>query len=148
MAAFQPLVVDVKRHSTEDGPGIEASCSLRGCPLRCSFCANPEAQHPRVEIAFYLDRCDGFALCAAVCPYDAIELEGPERIRRDLCQRAVAPAPRCVQLGALRLIGKAYSLQELAEYLLEGQALLRVFPRASRSPAASRPCIRTMWSRS
>jgi pyruvate formate lyase activating enzyme len=117
MGAFQPLVVDVKRHSTEDGPGIRSVVFFKGCPLRCSFCANPEAQNPRVEIAFYLDRCNGSALCAAVCPYDAIELEGSERIRRDLCQRCGACTEVC-PTGALQLIGKAYSPQELAEYLL------------------------------
>jgi len=51
-----PLIVDIKRDSLEDGPGMRSVVFFKGCPLRCTFCHNPECQSPDPEIAFSLRR--------------------------------------------------------------------------------------------
>lgn len=116
-ATSRPLVVDIKRHSLEDGPGIRSVVFFKGCPLRCSFCQNPESQSPASEIAFSRQRCIGAGLCVAACPTGAVDLALPGRIRRDLCTLCGACAAAC-PTGALRIIGKAYEPEELAEVLL------------------------------
>lgn len=113
----RPLVVDIKRHSLEDGPGIRSVVFFKGCPLRCDFCQNPESQSPAPEIAFSSRRCMAAGLCVNACPAGAIDPALPGRVRRDLCTLCGACAEAC-PTEALQLIGRAYEPEELAEVLL------------------------------
>ncbi len=112
-----PLIVGVKRHSLEDGPGIRSVVFFKGCPLRCVFCQNPETQDPRAEIAFSAAACVGCGACVEACPAGAIDPESPLRVRRRRCDRCGACARACPG-GALSLVGAYYSPDALAEILL------------------------------
>ena len=112
-----PLIVDIKRHSLEDGPGIRSVVFFKGCPLRCVHCQNPECQDTEVEIAFSPRECIGCGECADACPEKAIDMERPGRIRREKCVRCGACADVCPGNG-LRAIGKTYSVDALMEILL------------------------------
>lgn len=112
-----PLIVDIKRHSLEDGPGIRSVVFFKGCPLRCIFCQNPEAQAPEVEIAFSARECIHCGRCADACPQKAIELEHPGRIRRERCICCGTCVSACPGKG-LSLIGSYYPVDGLAELLL------------------------------
>lgn len=117
MEVRRPLIVEVKRGSLEDGPGIRTVVFFKGCPLRCVFCQNPEAQGPGPEIAFVAQRCIRCGSCSAQCQQNAIDLLASSRIDRrrcDLCGRCAAECPS----GALRLIGKYWPVETLAELLL------------------------------
>jgi pyruvate formate lyase activating enzyme len=116
-APFYPLIVDIKRCSLDDGPGIRSVVFFKGCPLRCSFCQNPETQSPKVEIAFSRQRCIGEGLCVEACPYEAISMALPGLINRSACVRCDACSEACPS-GALRRIGAAYEPDALAEVLL------------------------------
>ena len=72
-----PLVIDIKRYSFEDGPGIRSVVFFKGCPLRCIFCHNPEAQKPGPEIAFSEAQCVECGACEQACPLGAVDLEFP-----------------------------------------------------------------------
>jgi pyruvate formate lyase activating enzyme len=119
-----PLVVEIKRHSLEDGPGIRSVVFFKGCPLRCSFCQNPEAQAPYLEIAVSPDRCIHCGRCVEVCPLGAIDPERPGVIDRALCDRCGACADVC-PTPALRRIGVAYPPEALAEVLLRDRHFYR-----------------------
>ena len=84
------IVFDIQRFSLHDGPGIRTTAFLKGCPLSCAWCQNPESQKANPEIAFYAERCARCFACRGACPERAI-LDGPER-RVDYA--------RCIGCGA------------------------------------------------
>lgn len=112
-----PLIVDIKRHSLEDGPGIRSVVFFKGCPLRCIFCHSPETQSRGVEIAFSPRECIHCGSCRDACPQGAIDLEFPGRIQREKCISCGTCAGVCPGKG-LRLIGSYYSVETLTEILL------------------------------
>ncbi|MDH3892389.1 MAG: glycyl-radical enzyme activating protein [candidate division Zixibacteria bacterium] len=113
----QPLVVDIKRHSLEDGPGIRSVVFFKGCPASCMFCQNPETQNPETEIVFRAARCIGCASCGKACRHGAIDLAMVGRIHRDRCSRCGNCALACPS-SALEVVGKAYSVEALTEILM------------------------------
>jgi pyruvate formate lyase activating enzyme len=112
-----PLIVDIKRHSLEDGPGIRSVVFFKGCPLQCVFCQNPETQDPGVELAFFPKKCIGCGSCAEVCPEEAINLDLHGRIHREKCIRCGQCADVCPG-NALMLLGAYYPAKTLTEILL------------------------------
>ena len=119
-----PLIVDIKRHSLEDGPGIRSVVFFKGCSLRCIFCHNPEAQDPRAEITFSERKCIGCGKCADSCSEGAINLSSQKRIDRDKCVRCGNCARVCPG-NALRLVGCYYPVEALTEILLRDLTFYR-----------------------
>jgi len=116
MGSF-PLIVEIKRHSLHDGPGIRSVVFFKGCPLRCTFCHSPETQDAKVDIVFSASECLRCGKCAEACPQNAIDLSSPERINRDQCIRCGRCAGVCPGKG-LRRIGQFYPVDCLVEILL------------------------------
>ena len=68
------LVFDIKRYAINDGPGIRVTIFLKGCPLACRWCHNPESISPKVQKMYSVDKCIGCGECVKVCPMHACEL--------------------------------------------------------------------------
>ncbi len=66
------LVTNIQRFSVNDGPGIRTTLFLKGCPLRCAWCHNPETINPHQEFFFNSEKCKKCGSCAKVCPEGAI----------------------------------------------------------------------------
>jgi pyruvate formate lyase activating enzyme len=73
-AMMIPLITEIQRFCLQDGPGMRTTIFLKGCPLKCPWCHNPETQNPRQELYFYQDKCTGCGKCAEVCPAGATSI--------------------------------------------------------------------------
>ena len=77
MGAMTPTapIFDIQRFSLHDGPGIRTSVFLKGCPLSCCWCHNPEGVNPDTELWYNEGRCIHCEYCVAVCPHGALSHE-------------------------------------------------------------------------
>ncbi len=120
-----PLIFDIHRFALDDGPGIRTTVFMKGCPLSCAWCHNPESIRVERELAFYPDRCILCGSCKAVCPEAAISARPFVHIDRDRCTSCGRCADIC-PAAAIRMMGKEYSLEELLEIILRDRHFFNV----------------------
>lgn len=113
-------VANIQRFCSDDGPGIRTTVFLKGCPLRCAWCHNPETQLLLPQISFDIDRCLLCAACVRACDHDAFTLDAPypDRNKCVNCGECVEACPT----GARKFIGDRYSVDELYELLAKDGA--------------------------
>lgn len=75
-------IFNIQHYSIHDGPGIRTNVFLKGCPLRCLWCSNPESQNKAPQLMFRADRCTACGACVMVCPVNAISFND-STIRND-----------------------------------------------------------------
>jgi pyruvate formate lyase activating enzyme len=116
------LVFNIQRYSIHDGPGIRTVVFLKGCPLRCAWCDNPESQKFSPEVMFFEKECIGCGACIEVCKANAIapspSVSTPDRIFRDRCSACGACVERC-PAKALRMVGKTMSSEDIIGEVLK-----------------------------
>ncbi|MHB1000820.1 MAG: glycyl-radical enzyme activating protein [Armatimonadota bacterium] len=113
------LIFDIQRFSIHDGPGIRTTVFLKGCPLNCAWCHNPESQYNKPEIAFYSHKCIGCGRCFKSCVNGGI-IPGDEHIDRAKCVVCGACAKLCPP-EALRLIGRVAPVDEVVGVVMRDQ---------------------------
>src|SRR5574341_1754157 len=74
-AEISGLVFNIMRYSLHDGPGIRTTVFLKGCPLSCWWCHNPESQSFQPSLMYYQERCRQCGDCRAACPHGAIDTQ-------------------------------------------------------------------------
>lgn len=109
MSALTAPVFEIQSFCIHDGPGIRSVVFLKGCPLRCLWCANPESQSARPEVFVYPEKCVGCGICTAACPTGAANLAKTDRER---CTGCGACARAC-QAGARVLSGRDMTVAEV-----------------------------------
>ena len=80
-------VTNIQRFSVHDGPGIRSTVFLKGCPLSCIWCQNPEAMSRNPDIMHFQDQCIGCQKCVALCPHDCFKWQGKTEFRSNKCDR-------------------------------------------------------------
>lgn len=110
-------VFDIQRFSVHDGPGIRSTLFLKGCPLRCAWCQNPEGLEATIRLWHFPNLCDRCGICVEVCPQRALTLgaEGVEidRSACDLCGKCIDACPR----NALAFDGRDLEVDEAVAQL-------------------------------
>lgn len=110
------LIFDVMRFSLHDGPGIRTTVFLKGCPLGCWWCHNPEGLASEPEVVYVEERCVRTGECVAACPHHAITWhDGPFR-DASICQKCGTCAAAC-PTGATQMIGRWVTVQQLMDEL-------------------------------
>jgi pyruvate formate lyase activating enzyme len=112
---------NIQQFSTEDGPGIRTTVFLKGCPLHCVWCHNPEGRDAGPDLMWYDVRCIGARECLRACPEHALVLSADgmriDRERCTLCGECVDACPA----AAFELIGKEWAADQLLAELLKDE---------------------------
>jgi len=118
-------VFNIQRFSTHDGPGIRTTVFMKGCPLRCFWCQNPESQVIRPVLMIKRDNCTGCGRCAETCPAGACRLvDGVMEVDRELCQVCGACTARC--LNTVRSVaGYETTPEEVMKTVVRDRAMYR-----------------------
>ncbi|MDO5674258.1 MAG: glycyl-radical enzyme activating protein [bacterium] len=112
------FVFNIQKCSVHDGPGIRTIVFLKGCPLSCRWCSNPESIHPEPDLAYNEGRCLTLAKCRRcleACPRGAIQPseEGCIYIDRNLCPGCDMPCAEACPSQALNVYGKRRSVDDV-----------------------------------
>jgi pyruvate formate lyase activating enzyme len=112
------IVFDIQHFSLHDGPGIRTIVFLKGCPLICAWCSNPESQKKEPELIYSLEKCLESYECIDVCPVDAIKAaERGVLIDREKCIGCDACSQVCPG-KALHLSGMRMSTSQVLEKVM------------------------------
>jgi pyruvate formate lyase activating enzyme len=110
--AASGFIFNIQPYSIHDGPGIRTTIFLKGCPLGCWWCQNPESRAGRPQLFFDASKCVGCGACVEVCPEGAISLEGGRSYTdRALCNGSGKCVEVCAQ-EARTLMGRRVTAGE------------------------------------
>ena len=111
------VIFDVKPYSINDGPGIRITIFLKGCPLSCAWCHNPEGMSPRQQKLYAKAKCIGCSTCVEHCPQHALRLT-PDGIVTDpeLCQLCGICAAVC-PTKAIEMSGRQVTVEEIMKVI-------------------------------
>jgi len=108
------IVFNIQRFSLHDGPGIRTTVFLKGCPLDCAWCHNPESKAARPQLAWTESRCIGCGACEAVCEHGG---HSHDETHKTVCFANCIACGACVEAcptAALELMGKPMTAEEVA----------------------------------
>ncbi len=118
----QGMVLEIQRMSTEDGPGLRTTVFLKGCPLACDWCHNPESISPKPQLVWQGTGCIGCRTCVDTCRNNALSL-GTRGvvIDRERCQGCGHCADQCPSCS-ITLLGDKWFPQDLVRELARDNA--------------------------
>ena len=120
---MEGYVFNIQRFCVQDGPGIRTTVFLKGCPLRCAWCHNPESHHRKPEILFDPSKCIMCGACAAACERHTF-VDGKHLFNRDGCAGCGRCAENCYA-DALELCGKTMTAEEVIDTVARDKAFYR-----------------------
>lgn len=118
-------VFNIQRYSTHDGPGIRTTVFLKGCPLSCFWCQNPESQKSQPELLFNEEKCTLCSRCIEVCPTGANSIvDGSIVINRDLCTACGDCVIPCIP-KAREIEGSTMTVEEVMKEVMKDDTVYR-----------------------
>ncbi|MDR2473983.1 MAG: glycyl-radical enzyme activating protein [Tannerella sp.] len=118
MTVVSGNVFDIQHFCTHDGPGIRTTVFLKGCPLCCVWCHNPESQSAEPELFFHRQRCAGCGACEDACPHRrAHEILIDAALRKTYCRNCLRCAQACVY-EAIERVGNTVTVSEVMQEVM------------------------------
>jgi len=121
-------VFNIQGYSLHDGPGIRTIVFLKGCPMRCLWCSNPESQRFQPEVEFFRRRCSRCGRCLVSCARGAInpdlELARGHKVDRSLCDDCGECVRQC-PTGALAVTGQEAAADDVLQRIARDRAYYR-----------------------
>ncbi len=119
------VVFDIQRYSLHDGPGLRTLIFLKGCPLRCLWCSNPESQCKEPDMLYDSERCSLCLKCIRACPTGALERHGDRfQFDRSLCTACGMCVSACPN-GARRVSGSEMSVDDVMKVVVRDMPFYR-----------------------
>ncbi|MCU0563946.1 MAG: glycyl-radical enzyme activating protein [Desulfobacterales bacterium] len=120
------VVFNIQKYSVHDGPGIRTVVFLKGCPLRCRWCSNPESQTPQPQLVYNRNKCislENCVRCLEVCTAGALRRgeDGKADIARETCTECLLCAKACPSL-ALNVYGETMTVEQVIHKVEEDSA--------------------------
>ena len=113
-------VLNIQRYCTDDGPGIRTTIFLKGCPLHCLWCHNPETQSGKREVLFDGAKCIGCGRCESICEKGVHTFLDGHKMDRKKCIGCGVCATIC-PAGALEICGREMSVAEVVAEAMRDQ---------------------------
>lgn len=115
----QGIIFNIQRFSIHDGPGIRTTVFLKGCPLNCAWCHNPESQYFLPEIMVQADRCQGCGACVRSCSQEHVLITDGRRqpTKCSACGACVTTCPH----DALKLVGQKQTVDQVMQEVMKDE---------------------------
>lgn len=121
----EALVFHIIHGSFVDGYGIRTTVFLKGCPLRCIWCCNPESQSFLPELKVTREQCNGCGNCIPACPQNALSLtDGSLKVERTLCDGCMKCVDVCYT-GALEPFGQTMTARQVFDVIRSDEMFYR-----------------------
>ena len=109
-------IFNIQKFCTHDGEGIRTTVFLKGCPMACKWCHNPESLSPKPVMAFYKSKCQGCGRCLSVCEHGAIKKDF--QFDREKCVQCGKCIDKCL-VSAREKFGYEASVDEILEQVMK-----------------------------
>jgi pyruvate formate lyase activating enzyme len=122
------VIFHIIHGSFVDGYGIRTTVFLKGCPLRCIWCCNPEGQEGHPEIKYTPALCNGCGKCIEVCQVNAIQQFNPGSNKIEIDRKICTNCGKCIDVcitGALDYFGKSVTVDELFDIIKKDEQYYR-----------------------
>ena len=118
------IIFDIQKFSVHDGPGVRTIVFLKGCPLSCRWCCNPESQCKEPQVMFISQNCIGCKRCVEACKHGAIDFNIPNRVDQNKCVKCGKCVEACYA-EALNMAGTTKSVEEILIELSKDNIMYR-----------------------
>jgi glycyl-radical enzyme activating protein len=113
------IVFDIQRFALHDGPGIRTTVFLKGCPLNCLWCHNPESINPKPQLSYNDEKCAQCGKCVKVCAVKAHSINNTQhQIDYEKCTACGKCVENCLH-DALKMVGKTMTVDEVMEEVIK-----------------------------
>jgi pyruvate formate lyase activating enzyme len=113
------IIFNIQKFSIHDGPGVRTTVFLKGCPLQCKWCSNPESQSEEIQILYDKGKCVHCQTCVHTCPHQAIQMTDDHiQIDHNKCVGCLSCVGSCLT-DALTHEGEHKTVEEIVDVCLQ-----------------------------
>jgi len=122
MIERKALIFNIQKYNMYDGPGVRTMVFFMGCPLRCTWCSNPEGQKRQHQVLCKKNLCTRCGACVPVCPVGKHRISARTRLHEIVQDVECIGCRKCEQactFSALSVVGEVKTISELMEIIEE-----------------------------